>query len=108
MERQQYSLKLGFWNVNGLSEEKASDDLLQNEIRRYDILFLGGTWQYKDKLDNLHHPLGYFYYFVYRKNFNKERRGIYPLGVYLFITVVSCKENFQSIISHRRILFGLG
>ena len=33
MERQQYGLKVGFWNVNGLSEEKASDDLLQNKIR---------------------------------------------------------------------------
>ena len=46
MERQQCGLKVGFWNVNGLSDKKASDDLLQNEIRKYDILFLGETWQY--------------------------------------------------------------
>ena len=52
MERQQYGLKVGFWKVNELSEEKASDDLLQNEIRKYDILFLGGTWQYNENLDN--------------------------------------------------------
>ena len=52
MERQQYGLKVGFWNVNELSEEKASDDLLQNEIRKYDILFLGETWQYNENLDN--------------------------------------------------------
>ena len=41
MGRQQYGLKVGFENLNGLSEEKASDVLLQNEIRKYDILFLG-------------------------------------------------------------------
>ena len=72
MERQQYGLKVGFWDKNQLSEEKASDDLFQNEIRKYDILFLGETWRYKDDHDNLHHPLGYFHDFVYRKNFNKK------------------------------------
>ena len=60
--------------LNGLSEEKASDHLLQNENRKYYILFLGETWQHKDNLDNFHHPLGYFHDFVYRKNFN-ERGG---------------------------------
>ena len=52
MERQQYGLKVDLWNVNWLSEERASDDLLQNEIRKYDIFFLGEAWQYKDNLDN--------------------------------------------------------
>ena len=43
MARQQYGLKVGFSNVNGFSDKKASGDLLQNEIRKYDILFLGET-----------------------------------------------------------------
>ena len=77
MEQQQYSLKVGFWNVNGFSEEKVSDDLLQNETRKHWILFLGETWQYKHNLDNLHHLLRYFNDFVYRKNFNKKGR---PFG----------------------------
>ena len=55
---------VGFWNVNGLSEEKSSDDLLQNEIRKYGILFLDETWHYKDNFDNLHRPLGYFHDFA--------------------------------------------
>ena len=63
MERQQYGLKVDLWKVNWLSEERASDDLLQNEIRKYDIFFLGETRQYKDNLDNFHHPLGYFHDF---------------------------------------------
>ena len=90
MERQQYSLKVGFWNVNGLSEEQASDDLLQNEIREYDILFLGETWQYKDKRDNLDHPLGYSVNLFTRRSLTKK--GVHP-GIYLFITVVSCNEK---------------
>ena len=68
MEKEQYSLKVDFWNANGLSEENASDHSLQNEIRKYEILFLGVTWQYKDKLDKLHHTLGYLHDFLYRKN----------------------------------------
>ena len=80
MERQQYGLKVVLWDVIGFSEENVSDDLLQNEIRKYDILFLGETWQYKDKLDNLHLPLRYFHDFVYRKNFNTK--GVLPGVVY--------------------------
>ena len=45
MERQQKGLQVGFWNVNGLfSEEKASNHLLQNDIK-YNVLFLGKTGQ---------------------------------------------------------------
>ena len=39
MQQQQYGLKVGFWNVDGPLEEKASDDLLQSEMRNYGILF---------------------------------------------------------------------
>ena len=82
MERQQYSLKVGFSNVNGLSEKTVSDDLLQNEIRKYEILFLGETLQYKDSLDILHHPLVYFHNFVCRNNFNKNGRPSGGILVY--------------------------
>ena len=68
MEKEQYDLKVDFSNANGLSEENASDDSLQNEIRKYEIFFLGMTGQYKEKLDKLHYTLGYLHDFVYRKN----------------------------------------
>ena len=45
----------------GSQRKNVSDHLLQNEIKKYDILFLGEAWQYKDNLDNLHHLLGYFH-----------------------------------------------
>ena len=68
MEKEQYDLKVDFSNANGLSEENASDDSLQNEITKYEILFLGMTGQYKEKLDKFHFTLGYLQDFVYRKN----------------------------------------
>ena len=34
MEGEQCGLEVGFWNVIGLSEEKVSDYLLQNEIKK--------------------------------------------------------------------------
>ena len=68
MEKEQYDLKVDFSNANGLSEENASDDSLQDEITKYEILFLGMTGQYKEKLDKLHFTLGYLQDFVYRKN----------------------------------------
>ena len=92
MARQQYSSKVDFWNVNGLSDEKASDDLTPNEIRKYDILFLGETWQYKYHLDNLHHPLGYFHDFVYRKNFNKKGRP--SGGILVYYLKVSVYDRY--------------
>ena len=30
-----------------------------------------------------------------------------PMGLYLFIAVVSCQEKFQSMICHQIILIGL-
>jgi len=49
-------LKVGFWNINGLTDEKSSDDLFQEEIKKFDILFLNETWQSKTNIDTLHHP----------------------------------------------------
>ena len=83
---------------------EASEDLLQNEKRKYDILFLGETWQYTDNFDNLHYPIWYFDDFVYEKILTKKSAS--P-GLYLLITAVSRKERFQSMIRHQKILFGL-
>ena len=32
-------LKIGFWYINGLPEEKMSDEAFKGEINKYDILF---------------------------------------------------------------------
>ena len=36
-------LKIGFWNINDLSEEKMSDEAFRGKINKYDILFLCET-----------------------------------------------------------------
>ena len=58
------------------------------KLKKYDILFLGETWQYKANLDNLHHHLGHFHDFVYRKNFNTN--GV-PPGVVYYRSVLQGK-----------------
>ena len=38
------TIKIGFWNVNGLGEEKINDPSFQNIINQYDIICLTETW----------------------------------------------------------------
>ena len=39
MELQQYGLKVGFWNVNGLSEEKPDDDYYRMKLESMTSFF---------------------------------------------------------------------
>ena len=68
-----YGLKVGFWNVNGLSREKTSDDYFQKHIQLFDIIFLSETWHEEGSGDQMHHPNGYLYESIFRKN--KKRKG---------------------------------
>ena len=70
-------LKIGFWNINGLSEEKMSDEAFKGEINKYDILFLCETWPLRENINNLSHPNEYLCNFVFR---NKRRKNGYPSG----------------------------
>ena len=64
-------LKIGFWNINDLSEEKMSDEAFRGEINKYDILFLCETWLSVKNINNLRHPNGCLCNFVFR---NKSRK----------------------------------
>ena len=57
-------MKIGFWNINGLSEEKISDEAFKVKINKYDILFLCETWLHRENINNLRHPNGYLCNFV--------------------------------------------
>ena len=70
-------LKIGFWNINGLSEEKISDKVFKREINKYDILFLCETWLRRENINNLRHPNEYLRYFAFR---NKRRKKGRPSG----------------------------
>ena len=49
-------LKMGSWNINGLSEEKMSDEAFKGEINKCDILFLCEAWLRRENINNLSHP----------------------------------------------------
>ena len=70
-------LKIGFWNINGLSEEKISDKVFKREINKYDILFLCETWLRRENINNLRHPNGYLCKFVFS---HKKRKKGHPSG----------------------------
>ena len=62
--------KIGFWNINGLSEEQMSDKVFKGEINKYDILILCETWLRRENINNLRYPNEYLHNIVFR---NKRR-----------------------------------
>ena len=70
-------LKIGFWNINGILEEKMSDEVFKREIDKYDILFLCDTWLHRESINILSHPNGYLCNFALR---NKRGKEDCPLG----------------------------
>ena len=38
-------LSIGFWTINGLSEERSQKDIYQKYINKFDIIFLTETWK---------------------------------------------------------------
>ena len=59
-------LKIGFWNINGRSDEKMSDKAFKGEINKHDILFLCKTRLRRENTNNLRHPNQYLCNFVFR------------------------------------------
>ena len=57
-------LKIGFWNINVLSEENVTDEAFKRQIYKHDILLLYDTWLRKEIINNLSHPNGYLCRFV--------------------------------------------
>ena len=68
-------LKIGFWNINGLSEEKMSDEAFKVEINKYNILFLCEAWLRKENINNLRHPNGHLCNFVVRHKWREKDRS---------------------------------
>ena len=69
-------IKIGFWNTNGLSGEKFSDDLFQKELLKFDIVFLIETWHTKHNIHSLNITKEYQFDHVCRKKKPLERGGI--------------------------------
>ena len=85
-------LKVGFWNVNGLPEEKSKEDFFLKQIQLFDIIFLSETWHREDSADKMLHPHGYLYENVYRKN--KKRKGRASWGILVYY-----KKELKNILT---------
>ena len=77
-------VKTGFWNINGLSEENMSDESFKWEINnKYDILLLCETWLRRENINNLRHPNGYLYKFVFK--IKGEKKAVHEEGEWVGI-----------------------
>ena len=65
-------LSIGFWTINGLSEERSQKDIYQKYINKFDIIFLTETWKSETSVNKLQHPEGYHYVSICRKTNNKK------------------------------------
>ena len=74
--------KVGFWNINGLSQEKSETEDFQDFIKNFDIVFLSETWQSATSIHELQHPKEYSYEFVCRTKNCRKGRGSGGILVY--------------------------
>ena len=61
----EFGPKIEFWNINGLSEEKMSDEAFKGETNKYDS---------RESINNLNHPNGYLRNFVFKNKRRKKGR----------------------------------
>ena len=54
-------LSIGFWNTNGLSEEKSENDIYQKYINKFNIIFLLETWKSETSINKLQDPAIYLH-----------------------------------------------
>ena len=59
-ENNNFGLKIGFWNINGLSKEKSENDIYQEHINKFDIIFLSETCKSESSIHDLQHPRDIF------------------------------------------------
>ena len=45
MDLKNLGLRVGFWNIDGLNEQKLGDSLFESEGKKFDILFLTEIWK---------------------------------------------------------------
>ena len=73
-------LKIGFWNINGISEDKISDDLFHREIENFDIVFISETWQTNENIEQMKHPPNYIVKYNCRSK-GCKKRGRFSGGI---------------------------
>ena len=69
-------LKVGFWNINGLPEEKSEEDFFLKQLQLCDIIFLSETWHRENSADKMFGSHGCLYGNVYRKIKNGKEENL--------------------------------
>ena len=70
-------IEVGYWNINGLSEDKCREPDFIKAIYKYDIICLTETWEEeknKQKLETIEIPKGYMSLRQIRKNKHKRAK----------------------------------
>ena len=95
-------LSIGFWNINGLSEEKSENVIYQKYINKFDMIVLSENWKSETSINKLQHPGSYPDVNICRKTKYRGRTS----GV---ILICYRKElsNFLSVFdkSHKNIIW---
>ena len=70
-------LKVGFWNANGLPEEKSKEYFFLKQIQLFDIIFLLETWHREDSADKCYTRMDTFVktYTAKKENGKDEHLG---------------------------------
>ena len=102
-ENKNLGLSIGFWNINGLSEEKSKNDIYQKYINKFDIIFLSETCKSETSINKLQHPAGYLHVSICRKT--KNKKGRVSEGIQVYYRKELC--NFLSVLekSHKNIIW---
>ena len=79
------SLRILFWNINGLSQDKLHDDILGKLCKTYDIILLAETWS-KGQDD---FALNGFHYFDYSRKYSHPncKRNSGGLGIFARVSI---------------------
>ena len=73
-----YGLKIGFWDVNRLPEEKSKEDFFLKQIQLFDIIFLSEAWHREDSADKMLHLDTIMKMYTEKiKNGKEERLGVF-------------------------------
>lgn len=82
MDSENNYLRVGFWNINGLSEEKSANDIHQIYINNFDLIFLLETWKSKTYINKFQHIVGSLHVNICGKTKNKKGRTSGSILVY--------------------------
>ena len=95
------TIKIGFWNINGLAEEKMDNPDFKNIITQYDIICLTETWDKEKNEPNLNIKMQFpGYSSIKRNRKNKHKKARRNSGGILII-YKNALENYIKVVNKK-------